>query len=68
MYKMVTYEIFDPHVAEAMFNYVNQETEYNKFCNMNIEKDVSIAEYCMLRFSDFKRFCIEIYQFDVVIA
>lgn len=48
---------------ESMLAFVN--AHWDAFCNENIESDVSIAEFCRSRFSQYRDFCAVRYGFDV---
>ncbi len=62
---MDSFSIYDDEVAEAMFHFVEQKDTYEKFCNAQIERDVSFAEFCCDRFSEFKTYCETTFGFTI---
>lgn len=60
-----SYSFYDVGLAEAMYHFVSIPEEYDKFVTANIEDDVSIAEYCLRRFKDFRTYCEKTFGFTV---
>ena len=62
---MENYSFYDDYVAEAMFHFVEQNDMFEKLCNANIERDVSVAQFCYDRFNQFKTYCEKTYGFTI---
>lgn len=63
---MNSYSFYDDGLAEAMFWYISQDQVYADFCFTQMKEDISIAEYCLLNFEDFKEYCEKNYGFSVI--
>lgn len=62
---MESYSFYDMGLAEAMYHFVSQDEEYEKFEKANIDEDISIAEYCERRFTAFRKYCEDTFHFTV---
>lgn len=57
--------MYDTSLAEYMFDFVSQDEVYADFYFTQMKEDVSIAEYCMLRFDDFREYCEKKHGFTI---